>query len=283
MSDKPLPGAFELLSRFTHLRETGLNRDDAWYQVVDSVPQLNDTTRNAFLALAKDWERREGHKYRYREDDRQHATLTSQEVAAAVHKSSKLQKAKAQVAQRQEESMLTGTLDPVRLTEHNQQRLEQVLDQLEDDEDEAEEVNARHNPPNKPAAPSKNGGTAPMRHKDDYFGPHTILLVYFKNYPSPLRVPIAGNDELFIGRSTSNSAMAPEIDLNAVNAGDFGVSRMHAAITRRDNKLLITDLESMNYTYVNGMRLFPNEVYILKDGDEIWFAQLQARLRFQHK
>lgn len=286
MPNKPesTPGAFDLLSRFTQLRQSGVNRDEAWYQIVDAVPDLTDTTRNAFLALAKDWERREGNKYRYR-DDSNHVTVSKQEIAQAEQQHANKPQANAQANAQlpaQNNAMLTGQLDPSALSTYNQQRLEQVLDQLDDDD-----LDLEIRPDQQPAAPapsSKNGGgTAPMRHPDDFFGPNTILLFYFKNFPQPLRVTIAGNDELFIGRATANSAMAPEIDLNAVNAGDYGVSRTHAAITRRDNKLLITDLESMNYTYVNGMRLFPNEVYVVKDGDEIWFAQLYARIRFQHK
>jgi hypothetical protein len=38
----------------------------------------------------------------------------------------------------------------------------------------------------------------------------------------------------------------------------------------------------MNCTYINGMRLAPEEYYIVKDGDEIWFGQLHCRIRFQH-
>jgi pSer/pThr/pTyr-binding forkhead associated (FHA) protein len=61
-----------------------------------------------------------------------------------------------------------------------------------------------------------------------------------------------------------------------VNAGEYGVSRMHAAITRRNNQLLIADLESMNFTHVYGIRLLPNEIRALQDGDEIRFAQLRC-------
>jgi pSer/pThr/pTyr-binding forkhead associated (FHA) protein len=106
--------------------------------------------------------------------------------------------------------------------------------------------------------------------------------MYFKTYPHPLRVKIAGSDELFIGRATANSAMAPEIDLNPIHAEDHGVSRLHAVNTRQNNKLLIADLDSMNCTYINGVRAFPREPYTLRDGDEVWFGQLQCRIRFQH-
>jgi pSer/pThr/pTyr-binding forkhead associated (FHA) protein len=116
----------------------------------------------------------------------------------------------------------------------------------------------------------------------DFFGPRTVLLMYFRNFPHPLRVTISGSDELYIGRATANAAMAPEIDLVPVNAGSFGVSRLHAVVTRRDDKLLIADLESMNFTYINGVRLLPHKTAVLKDGDEVWFGQLECRIRFQH-
>jgi hypothetical protein len=56
------PGAFDLLSRVAQLRQSGHNRDDAWYRVCDAEPDMTEVTRKAFLALAKDWERREGRK-----------------------------------------------------------------------------------------------------------------------------------------------------------------------------------------------------------------------------
>ena len=170
---------------------------------------------------------------------------------------------------------LTGTLDASRLKQYEQRNLEHLLDIL-DAEDDCDQAASPH------TAPGKVSGTAPMRHPEDFFGPNTTLLMYFKNYPHPLRVKIAGSDELFIGRATANSAMAPEIDLTPVNAGDYGVSRMHAVITRMNNKLLIADLDSMNFTYINGVRAFPREPRTLRDGDEIWFGQLQCRIRYQH-
>jgi pSer/pThr/pTyr-binding forkhead associated (FHA) protein len=95
-------------------------------------------------------------------------------------------------------------------------------------------------------------------------------------------IEIEGEAELYIGRSTPNEAMAPEIDLNKVNGSMYGVSRMHAAITRRDNKLLIADLGSMNQTRINGTRLVPDDIRTLENGDEIWFGHLRCQIRFKH-
>ncbi len=251
-----------------------MNRDTAWYQIVDAIPDLSDTTRNAFLTLAKDWERREGHNYRYPENDQQ-VTLIKTDSSAGKTDNPQPQSPPSS------QTMLTGTLDPAHLPAHDRPRPARVPRPHEDNA--PEQIKLTLQPLQKTNPPAATGHTAPMQPADDFFGPNTILLIYFKNFPQPLRISIANDDELFIGRSTANAAMAPEIDLNVVNASEFGVSRTHAAITRRDNKLLITDLGSMNYTYVNGMRLFPNEIYILKDGDEIQFAQLKAQIRFQRK
>jgi hypothetical protein len=279
--EQTAPSAFDLLSKFINLRQSGSNRDDAWYQVCDAVGDINEVTRKAFLSLAKNWERREGHKYRYSNPDKKHDTLTEKELTQVT------EQARQQARQKQPSSpppqpkpparpaeTLTGVLDAGRLRDQDQQRLEQILDQLDDLEEE-------DNEPQAPPLPTGKGHTAPMRYARDFFGPRTVLLMFFKNYPKPLRVTIAGEDELFIGRATANAAMSPEIDLNVVNAANFGVSRMHAAITRRNNQLLICDLESMNYTHVNGVRLFPHEVRVLQDGDEIWFGQLRCQIRFQ--
>lgn len=284
--DPTVPSAFDLLARFTTLRQSGVNRDEAWYQVCDSVKEMPEVTYKAFLSLAKNWERREGQKYHYRSKAENESTNPgTSEKSAAPPQSSETQEVPAPSAQsvkpRPASPALTGALDPMRLRQQDQQRLEQMLDQLDDlDEEEAKpRVPPRKQSKPRPAARRE---TTRMNYARDFFGPRTVLLLFFRTSPKPLRVTIAGDDELFIGRTTANSAMAPEIDLTPVKAADYGVSRMHAAITRRNNQLLIVDLESMNFTHVNGVRLLPNEVRVLQDGDEIWFAQLRCQIRFQH-
>lgn len=262
------PTAFEMLSKFTYLRQTGMNRDDAWYTVCDAALGVNDQTLKAFLNLAKNWERREGYKYKYASPTPNDDTLPPGEAAPITREIPQPGPVAPPRA-----AALTGTLDPARLRAYEQNRLEQVLDQIDDLPDEPAA------PPH--PAPASPGRTAPIGYRPDFFGPRTALLMYFKNRRDPLRVRIAGETELFIGRSTANAAMAPEIDLSVVNGADLGVSRMHAAITRRHNQLLITDLESVNFTFVNGIRLLNNEVRVLQDGDEIWFGQLHCRIRFQ--
>jgi hypothetical protein len=283
------PSAFDLLARFTALRQSGTNRDEAWYQVCDSAGDLPGVTYKAFLSLAKNWERREGHKYHYRSQSEKDSTMSGKsEKGAAPAQRPETQEVPPPTPQqikvppaKPAGPALTGTLDPAQLRQQEQQRLEQMLDQLDDLDDDELKPRVLQKKLGR-GQPVARGQTTPMNYARDFFGPRTLLLMYFKNSPQPLRVTIAGDAELFIGRATANAAMSPEIDLTPVNAGEYGVSRMHAAITRRNNQLLITDLESMNFTHVNGIRLLPNEVRVLQDGDEIWFAQLRCQIRFQH-
>lgn len=254
-----------LLQRFVHLRKNGVNRDDAWFQVLREVGGIDEQVQADFLKLAKVFERRNGHLYRYATPQDDHATMSRKQLESRQTPEQAQQMADARQRYQAGTHGMTGNLNPAHLRQGQGHQLEQVLDQLDTD-------------------PVPKGSTAPIAHISDpeFFGPNTQLLMYFAGFQKPLRVTIVGEDELYIGRATGNDAMDPEIDLNVVNGADFGVSRMHAVITRRENKLLIADLGSVNHTRVNGVRLMQNEIVRLKDGDELWLGQLRCKLRFKH-
>lgn len=56
---------------------------------------------------------------------------------------------------------------------------------------------------------------------------------------------------------------------------DTSISRMHAKFSRKENKIFITDLNSTNGTFRNGMRLTPNASDIIEPGDEIRLGKLK--------
>ena len=274
-----------LVQRFIHLRQHGHNRDDAWFQVLREVGGVADHIQSEFLKLAKMFERREGYQYRYADQagSGRHTTLSRQEMEQRSTDAERQQLQAARQQYRDNNGGLTGNLNPTHLRENRATQLNQVLDQLD-------HIPGNSNGIGQPTPqlnnrPAVREGTAPIHtiRDPEFFGLNTRLLMYFVGYSQPLVINIAGEDELYIGRATGNSAMAPEIDLNRVNGGDFGVSRMHAAITRRNDKLLIVDLGSVNHTRVNGVRLLQNEIYSLKDGDEIWFGQLRCKIRFKYE
>ena len=53
------------------------------------------------------------------------------------------------------------------------------------------------------------------------------------------------------------------------------VSRIHARLERQKEDYFLTDLNSMNGTFVNGERLRPNEKRQIYAGDRISFASLR--------
>ncbi len=89
--------------------------------------------------------------------------------------------------------------------------------------------------------------------------------------------------ETVIGRS-EGSTMKPDIDLSAHSAGEMGVSRLHVALqyNAKNNLLSVSDMKSANGTYINGQKLFPQEVRVLRDGDELRLGRLMMRAYFEH-
>jgi pSer/pThr/pTyr-binding forkhead associated (FHA) protein len=61
------------------------------------------------------------------------------------------------------------------------------------------------------------------------------------------------------------------------------VSRMHAGLRRQGDTLVLTDLGSLNYTFINGQRVHPHEVRILRNGDELRIGQLKMRVYFRNE
>jgi len=113
-----------------------------------------------------------------------------------------------------------------------------------------------------------------------YFDDTSRLLLMVPGVASPIEVD-PSREELIIGRSEAGSAFYPDVDLAAYNAVDLGVSRLHAGLRRQENTIAIVDLGSRNHTYVNGHRLYPHEVRVLRHGDEIQLGSLTLKVAFK--
>jgi hypothetical protein len=118
----------------------------------------------------------------------------------------------------------------------------------------------------------------------DFFGPDTTLvLVVAANNQSYTVQPQRYKHETVIGRS-EGSTMKPDIDLSAHNASDLGVSRLHVALqyNAKNNLLSVSDMKSAHVTFINGQKLYPQEVRVLRDGDELRLGRLVMRAYFKH-
>lgn len=91
------------------------------------------------------------------------------------------------------------------------------------------------------------------------------------------RILIEGGEQEFILGRTPQHA---DLDLTPYSAAENGVSRRHAMIRRGEHNVSLIDLESANGTYLNGQKLLPQQPHILRDGDELTFGKLIARIYF---
>lgn len=55
---------------------------------------------------------------------------------------------------------------------------------------------------------------------------------------------------------------------------DDSISRLHARFEKQEGKIFLTDMNSKNGTYKNGLRMEPSETVEIEPGDEIRFGKL---------
>lgn len=96
--------------------------------------------------------------------------------------------------------------------------------------------------------------------------------------PEIIRVPLGAR--LMIGRDDERNDFYPEIDLSPYNAQLLGVSRKHARLILRDNRVTLEDLSSANGTYINGRRINPLVPTRVRDADQIKLGNLAIQVHF---
>jgi DNA-binding response OmpR family regulator/pSer/pThr/pTyr-binding forkhead associated (FHA) protein len=102
------------------------------------------------------------------------------------------------------------------------------------------------------------------------------LEVTISDSPIPIRFTI--DRELLIGRVTPTEMVFTGLDLTPFRGIEFGVSRHHAAIRQESDRLVIVDLGSGNGTYLNGVRLQPENPYRLTEGDRLQIGRLEMKV-----
>lgn len=122
-------------------------------------------------------------------------------------------------------------------------------------------------------------------HSPEFFGKDSLLILRLRESGAFFKLrPQNYTHELVIGRSSSNTAMAPDVDLSEESADEFGVSRLHIAIQymMENSTLTIFDLGSANGSFINGQKLHPSEKRMLRHGDELRLGRLMIRAEFEH-
>ena len=115
---------------------------------------------------------------------------------------------------------------------------------------------------------------------DKPFEPLVPWVVEFRVIGTPeiIRAPLS--ERLTIGRDDAKRDIYPEIELSPYNAQVLGVSRKHARIIMRDNRITVEDLNSANGTYVNGKHIGILNPTRLRDGDQLKLGNLSLQVHF---
>jgi pSer/pThr/pTyr-binding forkhead associated (FHA) protein/uncharacterized OB-fold protein len=100
-------------------------------------------------------------------------------------------------------------------------------------------------------------------------GPRFVLADGSAELPLP-----TDRSEIVVGREDPISQIFPEIDLTPYGGESGGVSRQHARLSHSNGQWTIVDLNSTNYTRVNGARLDPNKPTPIADGAQIQFGRI---------
>jgi hypothetical protein len=116
------------------------------------------------------------------------------------------------------------------------------------------------------------------------FGPRTTLVMAARDGRRLFSRPQDSRRETIVGR-TDGKTFTADLDLSPLGAATLGVSRVHAALAfdADRNVMTLMDMNSMNGTFLNGLRLQPQDVHDLHPGDQIRFGRLAVRISFENR
>jgi len=86
-------------------------------------------------------------------------------------------------------------------------------------------------------------------------------------------------DSMLIGRKDTKRGILVDIDLTSLDSRRI-VTRKHAVFEKKNNQWTLTDLGSVNGTWLSGHKLEVHQSYPLQDGDEMVFGRNGVVLKF---
>jgi len=127
-------------------------------------------------------------------------------------------------------------------------------------------------PPPLPAAPIG----APVDNQQGYQGAGMARLVVIA---TGAELPLPQQEEITVGREDPSSGIFPDIDLTPYGGEDGGVSRRHARMLHISGDYFVEDLQSTNYTKLDGQRLPARVREKLEDGARLDFGRVALIFR----
>jgi CheY-like chemotaxis protein len=105
-------------------------------------------------------------------------------------------------------------------------------------------------------------------------------VIEFRVVGSAALIQVQVDDNMLIGRADPAKGVQPAVDLSPHGGQTRGVSRQHAIILVKDNRIYIKDLYSVNGTRVNGFLLDPEKEYRLRHSDNLEIGMMRLQVRF---
>ncbi|MDW8171080.1 MAG: FHA domain-containing protein [Anaerolineae bacterium] len=84
--------------------------------------------------------------------------------------------------------------------------------------------------------------------------------------------------EVIIGRR--NSTLPIDVDLAPYEAAELGVSRQHIKLEAVEDRILASDLDTVNGSCLNGVKMTPRHVYPIEHGDVLKLGRLHLIVQF---
>lgn len=105
-------------------------------------------------------------------------------------------------------------------------------------------------------------------------------VIEFRVVGTASTIQVQVQEAMTIGRSDPQRGVYPDVDLGPHGAQHRGVSRQHAVVIARENRIAVKDLGSVNGTRLNGRVMVPDQEYRLRHGDELEVGELKLQVRF---
>lgn len=267
----------ELFSQFVRLRQSGYSPNEAWHTLGEQIDTLSKRENDRLVLLLRGWEGKEGRNYKPARAD----------------------------------PYETSVKPPPGLVEAR----EQIRAQAENQTRGIRRIGAEQNNGIRPISSTPAGAACPSCHKlnavgaaycyacgtplssgrrpgdtqpmpaegdeaSSYFGDGMSLYFQIRGVKQMIKLQPRA-DEVVLGRTSSENVMLPDVDFTTFDGERLGVSRLHATLRRHGDTVVLSDMGSLNHTYVNGQRLHPHEVRVLHNGDEVRLGQLILRVHFR--
>jgi hypothetical protein len=104
------------------------------------------------------------------------------------------------------------------------------------------------------------------------------IVLHVKNVGKSFYINEEDLREVLIGRVNRSTRYTPTIDLSIVKGRELGVSRRHATLRRENSILWLVDHSSVNGTFLNGVKLVPEQKRIVRENDIIRFGGIELQI-----